>query len=70
MPPSEVLRKMGDKVTARRTMASAGIPVIPGSMNAVKDEDEVAGVAERDWLLFRNEELKGRLRGRWREGEP
>ncbi|MFQ5758399.1 MAG: acetyl-CoA carboxylase biotin carboxylase subunit [Candidatus Bathyarchaeia archaeon] len=46
-PRGEVLRKMGNKVTARRTMASAGIPVIPGSMNAVKDEDEVAEVAEK-----------------------
>jgi len=44
-PPSEVLRKMGDKVTARRTMTRAGIPVIPGSIDAVKDEAEVAGVA-------------------------
>jgi len=46
-PPSEVLRRMGNKVTARRTMANARISVIPGSMNAVKDEDEVAEVAEK-----------------------
>ena len=46
-PPSEVLRKMGDKVRARRTMANAGIQVIPGSMGAVEDEDEVAEVAEK-----------------------
>jgi acetyl-CoA carboxylase biotin carboxylase subunit len=45
-PSSEVLRKMGNKVTARRTMNSAGISVIPGSMNAIKDEDGVAEVAE------------------------
>jgi len=46
-PPSEVLSKMGNKVTARRTMANAGVPVIPGSMRAVKDESEVAEVAEK-----------------------
>jgi len=46
-PPSDVLRKMGDKATARRTMANAGVPVIPGSMRAVKDESEVAEVAEK-----------------------
>ncbi len=46
-PPSEVLRKMGNKATARRTMANAGVPVIPGSMRAVKDESEVAAVAEK-----------------------
>ncbi|MDH5461605.1 MAG: acetyl-CoA carboxylase biotin carboxylase subunit [Candidatus Bathyarchaeota archaeon] len=46
-PPSEVLRKMGNKATARRTMANAGVPVIPGSMRAVKDESEVAELAEK-----------------------
>ena len=46
-PPSDVLRKMGDKAAARRTMADAGVPVIPGSMRAVKDEREVAEVAEK-----------------------
>ncbi|MFQ6064371.1 MAG: acetyl/propionyl/methylcrotonyl-CoA carboxylase subunit alpha, partial [Candidatus Bathyarchaeia archaeon] len=46
-PTSEVLKRMGNKVTARRTMANAGVQVIPGSMNAVKDENEIAEVAER-----------------------
>ncbi len=46
-PPSEVLRKMGDKITARRIVANAGIPVIPGSMSAIIDEDEVAEMAEK-----------------------
>ena len=46
-PPSDVLRIMGNKATARRTMADAGVPVIPGSMRAVKDEREVAEVAEK-----------------------
>jgi pyruvate carboxylase subunit A len=30
-PPAEVIRAMGDKVTARRAMQAAGIPVVPGS---------------------------------------
>jgi acetyl-CoA carboxylase biotin carboxylase subunit len=46
-PSSEVLEKMGDKVMARKTMARAGVPIIPGSMDPVKDEDEVVEVAER-----------------------
>ena len=46
-PPSEVLKKMGNKAIARRTMANTGVPVIPGSMRAVKDESEVAEVAEK-----------------------
>jgi len=46
-PTSDVLRKMGDKATARRTMANAGVPVIPGSMRAARDESDVAEVAEK-----------------------
>lgn len=45
-PSSNALRKMGDKVSARKTMVSAGVPVIPGSMNAVEDESEVVEIAE------------------------
>jgi acetyl-CoA carboxylase biotin carboxylase subunit len=39
-PSARVIRLMGDKATARRTMKAAGLPVIPGS------EDVVGGVAE------------------------
>jgi acetyl-CoA carboxylase biotin carboxylase subunit len=45
-PSSEVLRKLSNKVTARRTVASAGVPVIPGSMTPFKDEDEATKVAD------------------------
>ncbi|UCC33514.1 MAG: acetyl-CoA carboxylase biotin carboxylase subunit [Candidatus Bathyarchaeota archaeon] len=45
-PPSKAMRKMGSKITARKNMANADIPVIPGSMHALKDEGEVAEVAE------------------------
>lgn len=46
-PSSRVLRRMGNKVMARKMMADAGVPVIPGSMNTIEDEDEVAEVAEK-----------------------
>ena len=36
-PTAEQIRKMGDKVEARRTMAEAGVPVIPGSEQAITD---------------------------------
>jgi acetyl-CoA carboxylase biotin carboxylase subunit len=36
-PTAEQIRLMGDKVTARRTMTEAGVPVIPGTEEAVVD---------------------------------
>ncbi|MBI1878179.1 MAG: acetyl-CoA carboxylase biotin carboxylase subunit, partial [Chloroflexi bacterium] len=30
-PPAEVIQKMGDKVEARRLMAAAGVPIVPGT---------------------------------------
>lgn len=46
-PPSSVIEKMGDKVTARKTMQEAGIPVVPGSGFAIGTVDEAAVIAER-----------------------
>ena len=36
-PTAEMIRKMGDKVTAKETMIKAGVPVVPGSDGLVKD---------------------------------
>ncbi|GIV33622.1 MAG: acetyl-CoA carboxylase biotin carboxylase subunit [Chitinophagales bacterium] len=36
-PSAEMIRKMGDKVTAKKTMKEAGVPVIPGSDGLVSD---------------------------------
>ena len=36
-PTAEQIRRMGDKVAARRTMMEAGVPVIPGTEEAVAD---------------------------------
>ena len=44
-PPPEVIRCMGDKVRARRAMAEAGIPVIPGSDHSLSDVAEAAELA-------------------------
>ncbi len=35
-PSPEMIRKMGDKITAKETMRKAGVPVIPGSKDLVK----------------------------------
>lgn len=45
-PGSETIRRMGNKAEARRTMIEAGVPVIPGSNQAVTDVEEAYGLAE------------------------
>src|SRR4030042_4892707 len=37
-PPSEPLEVMGEKTSARRRMSAAGVPIIPGTMESVADE--------------------------------
>ncbi len=46
-PPAEAIRRMGDKPEARRLMAAAGVPVLPGSPGPVVDAAEAARLAER-----------------------
>jgi len=38
-PPAEVIAKMGDKDEARRTMRTAGVPVVPGT-GTIEDPEE------------------------------
>ena len=44
-PSPEVIRLMGEKDRARQEMASAGIPIVPGSAGVVPDEDAAKKVA-------------------------
>lgn len=47
-PPPEAIRTMGDKMTARKTMAAAGVPLVPGTdMNETLSDDALAEAAER-----------------------
>jgi acetyl-CoA carboxylase biotin carboxylase subunit len=39
-PSPQVIRTMGDKISAREAMRKAGIPVVPGTMTAIRDEEE------------------------------
>ncbi|HEX6284770.1 MAG TPA: acetyl-CoA carboxylase biotin carboxylase subunit [Pyrinomonadaceae bacterium] len=39
-PTANVIRLMGDKIQARRVMHEAGLPVVPGSPDAVTSEEE------------------------------
>jgi acetyl-CoA carboxylase biotin carboxylase subunit len=44
-PSPDVLRRMGDKAEARRAMAAAGVPVVPGSEEAIEKERRAVAFA-------------------------
>ncbi|MBW5469851.1 acetyl-CoA carboxylase biotin carboxylase subunit [Brevibacillus formosus] len=44
-PTPEVIGQMGDKLTARRMMEAAGVPVVPGCEQAIDSPDEAAVIA-------------------------
>ena len=46
-PTAEHIRIMGDKITAKQTVADAGIPVVPGSNGGVETLEEAREVAKK-----------------------
>ncbi len=46
-PDSKVIAKLGNKQEARNTMVSAGVPVIPGSTEAIYDAETGAQIAAK-----------------------
>ncbi|HEV7859242.1 MAG TPA: acetyl-CoA carboxylase biotin carboxylase subunit [Pyrinomonadaceae bacterium] len=44
-PKADVIRIMGDKVEARRTMEEAGVPILPGSPEPLESEEEALRLA-------------------------
>ena len=46
-PSSSSIRLMGDKVTAKELVRKAGVPIIPGSMSAIKNKEEALKTARR-----------------------
>ena len=46
-PPAEAVRVMGNKTEARRLMAAAGVPTVPGSPGPIADATEAVTVAGR-----------------------
>ncbi len=45
-PGPEAIEKMGDKITARETVARAGVPLVPGSKPGLRDEELLARAEE------------------------
>jgi acetyl-CoA/propionyl-CoA carboxylase biotin carboxyl carrier protein len=46
-PSPDVIRRMGSKVEARRMMESAGVPVVPGTIEPVTDPEVVKQLGEK-----------------------
>jgi len=46
-PSPEAVRKMGDKSLARRTVAAAGVPTVPGSPGPIETLDEALAFAKK-----------------------
>jgi acetyl-CoA carboxylase, biotin carboxylase subunit len=46
-PSPDAIERMGDKSVARETMASAGVPTVPGSDGAVESYEEALAFAEQ-----------------------
>jgi acetyl-CoA carboxylase biotin carboxylase subunit len=46
-PTPEMIRRMGDKAEARRTMAAAGLPVVPGSEGTLDTVEQALSTADQ-----------------------
>ena len=46
-PRAGVIKIMGDKVEARRTMAAAGVPILPGSPDPIENPEEAKKLAKK-----------------------
>ncbi len=46
-PPPDAIHKMGDKVESRKLMASATVPIVPGSPDTLETEEQVRALAHK-----------------------
>jgi len=46
-PTPENMRRMGDKITARQTVTAAGVPILPGTKEGVKNAEEAKKIAAK-----------------------
>jgi acetyl-CoA carboxylase biotin carboxylase subunit len=45
-PPAEAIDAMGSKTSARQLVMAAGVPVVPGTTDSVRDADEAIAIAQ------------------------
>jgi acetyl-CoA carboxylase biotin carboxylase subunit len=45
-PPPQVMERLGDKASARAAMVAAGLPLLPGSTDAIDDPDAAKALAD------------------------
>ncbi len=46
-PSADSIRRMGDKMAARETVKKAGVPLVPGSFDRIKDKEEALKLAKQ-----------------------
>ncbi|MBI4432623.1 MAG: acetyl-CoA carboxylase biotin carboxylase subunit [Candidatus Omnitrophica bacterium] len=46
-PSPAAIRSMGDKMAARETMRKIGVPIVPGTQEAIRDKDEALRIAKK-----------------------
>src|SRR5919206_2293780 len=46
-PPPDAIAALGSKTAARAIVTAAGVPVVPGTQEPLRDADEAAAIAER-----------------------
>jgi len=62
-PSAETIRALGDKLEARRMLSAAGVPVVPGSFEALSDEELVEAADSTGYPLMLKASAGGGGRG-------
>ena len=63
-PSSDVLAKMGDKLSAKEIAVKCGVPIIPGCTEPLKDADDALDTLIFEGLRSRSVALRSRKSGR------